>query len=187
MHKGHLAALSLAATGSLLGCASTTVEITGDALKQPICQPGSVPLTAAVLWTTRWRPDQKEPALREAAALRGIEEFTGKTSCLSITRIERLAEPTDDGELRRLAGSPDRIVLIVVRELGPKLTIGIPAIVEGGTEVVVDVRVLRSSEALASSQTHWWNGGTFVIKGVKSLDHDMSEALTSTLLPKPAD
>ena len=126
MYKGRLAALSLAATGSLLACASTTVEITGDALKQPICQPGSAPLTAAVLWTTRWRPDQKEPALREAAALRGIQ-------------------------------------------------------------VVVDVRVLRSSETLASSQTHWWNGGTFVIKGVTSLDHDMSEALTSTLLPKPAD
>jgi len=166
--------------GSLLGCASTTVDITGDTLKQPICESGSAPLTTAVFWTTRWRPDQKEPALREAAALRGIQEFASKTICLSVTRIERLADgaqPADELQ-------PDRIILITVRELGPKLTIGIPAIVEGGTEVVLDVRVLRASETLANSQTRWWNGGTFVIKGVKSLDHDMSEALTSTLLPK---
>jgi hypothetical protein len=177
-------ALRIAIVGVICGCASTTVDITGDALKQPICESGPAPLTAAVFWTTRWRPDQKEPALREAAALRGMQEFAGRTSCLSVSRIERLADPVEDSELRRLAGSTDRIILIVVRELGPKLTIGIPAIVEGGTEVVLDVRVLRASETLASSQTRWWNGGTFVIKGVKSLDHDMSEALTSTLLPK---
>jgi hypothetical protein len=79
-------------------------------------------------------------------------------------------------------------VLIVVRELGPKLVIGIPALVEGGTEVVVDVRVLnaRTSESMADVRTHWQNGGTFIIKGVKTLEEDMSAALRSTLMsPSP--
>jgi hypothetical protein len=29
--------------------------------------------------------------------------------------------------------------------------------------------------------THWQNGGKFVIKGVKTLDHDMAEALRAVL------
>jgi hypothetical protein len=36
---------------------------------------------------------------------------------------------------------------------------------------------------MANTQTLWRNGGTLVIKGVTTLDHDMSAALTATLLP----
>jgi hypothetical protein len=32
-------------------------------------------------------------------------------------------------------------------------------------------------------RAHWQNGGTFVIKGVKSLDQDMSAALAAALMP----
>jgi hypothetical protein len=142
--------------------------------------------SALVYWAPQWRPDQKEPALREAAAQRGIERFFGDLSCISGIR-KHSGEVPSDAELLRLAGSPapDRVVLIVVRELGPKLVIGIPAIVEGGTEVLIDVRVLdvRGARSLAEVRTHWQDGGTFVIKGVESLDQDMRAALAAALMP----
>jgi len=84
--------------------------------------------------------------------------------------------------------APDRVLLIVIRELGPKLIIGIPMLVEGGTEAVLEVRVhdVRTSEVMAAIRTHWQNGGTFVIKGVKTLDQDMSAALRAALMPPTA-
>ena len=139
-------------------------------------------------WGTQWRPDQKEPQLRETAARRGIADFFGQTPCLTVRAIHRLPPeaplPADD-VLSGLAGSPapERLILIVVRELGPRLVIGLPVIVEGGTEVVVDVKVLdpRQASPLANTQTHWRHGGPFVIKGVGSLASDMNAALAATL------
>jgi hypothetical protein len=65
------------------------------------------------------------------------------------------------------------------------LLIGIPVIVEGGTEAVLEIRVLdtQSSKSIANLRTHWQNGGTFVIKGVKSLPQDMKSALQAALMP----
>lgn len=73
---------SLAVLSLLAGCASTRVEVTGSPLKEPVCRVGTAALATAVYWRPQWRTDQKEPALREAAALRGIEDFLGRTGCL---------------------------------------------------------------------------------------------------------
>ena len=94
-----------------------------------------------------------------------------------------------DEALLRLAGAasvkPERVVHIVVRELGPRLVVGVPVIIEGSTEVLIDVRVLDAQQAasLADTRTLWRNGGVFVIKGVKTLDQDMRAALRATLMP----
>ncbi len=179
----------------LAGCATTKVEITGSPLKQSLCQIGAPAISTAVYWGTQWRSDQKEPLLREAAALRGIQDFLSHTACISVTGIHRLlanqALNSDEERMRLVpATSPksERVLFIVVRELGPRLVIGLPGIVEGGTEVLIDVRVMNSLalESLASVQTSWRNGGTFVIKGVETLDHDMSAALSATLFPDQA-
>lgn len=194
MHRHLVGRLLVLATALVVvaGCASTQVETSGSSLKEPLCRVGGRAVGTAVVWGPRWRPDQKEPALREAAALRGIQDFLGRTSCLAVTgvlRFQDAAELPSDAELLRLAASPsvmpDRVVLIVVRELGPRITLGLPVIVEGGTEVLVDVRVLdpRRAAPLASTRTHWRHGGSFVIKGVKTLDRDMSAALGATLMP----
>ncbi len=176
----------------LAGCATTQVKIAGSPLKQPLCSAKTPAVTTEVFWGTQWRENQKEPALREAAALRGIQDFISRTNCITVAGIHRLPANkalNSDEELFRLASTstpkPERVLLIVVRELGPRLVIGLPVIVEGGTEVVIDVRVLNSqtSESLSNVQTVWRNGGTFVIKGVKTLDQDMSAALSATLLP----
>jgi hypothetical protein len=182
---------------ALLGCASTKVETSGTGLKEPLCQAGAEKVSVLVYWRPQWRPDQKAPPLREAAALRGIEDFFASSHCVANVGIRRLPSelsadvPSDEQLLRwgaATAPSPDRVLLIVVRELGPKLVIGIPVLIEGGTEVVIDVRVLnvQTSKSMANVRTHWQNGGTFVIKGVKTLDQDMSAALRTTLMPAAA-
>jgi hypothetical protein len=192
-HSRHIFALFASAALILVAsCASTKTETAGTPLKQPLCQAAAAPVATAIYWAPQWRPNQKEPPRREAAALRGIQDFVGHTGCLAVTSLQRLpaeAVPPSNEELLRLAAAsnpkPERVVLIVVRELGPRLVIGLPVIVEGGTEVLVDVRVLdpRTSESLSDAQTLWRNGGKFVIKGVKTLERDMSSALSAALMP----
>jgi hypothetical protein len=173
------------------GCASTKVETTGSQLKEPLCRVGKQAVSTLVYWGPQWRPDQKEPELREAAALRGIQDFLNSAGCVAVAGIHRLSwakQPPSNEELLRLVAKstpqPERVLLIVVRELGPQLIIGIPTILEGGTEVLIDVRVLnpQTSELLADTKTLWRNGGKFVIKGVKTLDKDISSALSSVLI-----
>ena len=179
----------------LPGCASTKVETTGATMHEPLCKPGAEKVLTLVYWGPQWRPDQKEPERREAAALRGIESFLTNSECLARVDVRRLpggsaAEvPSDDALLKQASAAapkPEKVLLIVIRELGPVLRIGIPSIVEGATEVVLELRLLDvpTSTAQANVRTHWSNGGTFVIKGVGSLDRDMSTALAAALAPR---
>jgi hypothetical protein len=186
---------ALIALALAMGCASTKIETSGTPLAQPLCQADKPAVSTVVYWGPQWRPDQKEPPLREAAALQGIEDFLKRAGCLSVTAVHRLPAgmplPTDE-ELVRLAANstpiPDRLLLIVIRELGPRLVVGIPVIIQGSTEAQIELRVLnpKTGESLASTQTLWQNGGTFVIKGVKTLDRDMSAALNAVLMPDMA-
>jgi hypothetical protein len=192
-HLVHLVlAASLGTSLALAGCAVTTIESSGVPLTQPLCTPGAPPVSTVVYWGPQWRADQKEPSLREAAAERGIQDFLSRSDCLAVVGMHRLTAgssvPSDE-ELHRQATAitppPEHVVLIVVRELGPRLVVGLPVIVEGSTEVLVDVRVLnvRASRSVANTRTLWRNGGTFVIKGIKTLEQDMSAALRATLMP----
>lgn len=174
----------------LAGCATTTVETSGTALQHPLCTPDDPKLSVALYWAPRWRSDQKEPKVREALAQLGIEQFIAEHDCLSVTGLERLpaeAGTPSDSELLRLANQtvarPERVVFVVLEELGPRLLIGVP-VIEGGTEVVIEVRVLDAAtpQVLANVRTRWRNGGAFVIKGIKSLDKDMSAALRAALM-----
>jgi hypothetical protein len=191
------ALLAVALLFVLPSCASTKVDTTGAKMQQPFCNAGGGKLSALVYWGPQWRPDQKEPERREAAALAGIESFFRDAACVSrfdVRRLpgERMAQVPSDEALLKLASAaapkPDKVLAIVVRELGPILRIGIPSIVEGGTEVVLELRLLDvpTSSAQANVSTHWWNGGTFVVKGVGSLDRDMSAALAAALTPGTA-
>ena len=101
---------------------------------------------------------------------------------------ERSAQVPADAQLLALAAAAtppaDRMLVIVVRELGPTLRIGIPVLVQGATEAVIEVRVLdaRTGDTMANFRSHWQNGGRFVIKGVKTLEQDMSAALRAALI-----
>ncbi len=129
--------------------------------------------------------------MREAAALRGIQDFPDHSGCLSVVAVNRLGTEqvlASNEELMWLASSAnvklDRLLLVIVRELGPNIHVGIPVIVGGDTQVIVEVRVIdaSTSASLATTQTMWRNGGSFVFKGVKTLDQDMNAAWSATLM-----
>jgi hypothetical protein len=74
----------------------------------------------------------------------------------------------------------------VVRELGPVLRIGAsPALIEGGTEVLLDVTVYLKGRPASPQRftAHWMHGGAGVVKGVASLPDDMVAALKASLQP----
>ena len=183
-------ACTLGAAMGLASCASTQVERTGEPLAQPLCTGSSTRIS--VMWAPQWRPDQKEPLLREAAAARGMARYAQSLPCAASVRIHRLQQGEASvsltaGEALALARAkgeePDKVVLLTVRELGPKLFIGLPTLVEGGTEVVLEARVVQAHPlaTLAALRMHWQKGGPFYIKGVKSLDLDMQTVLSLTL------
>ncbi|MEY4748341.1 MAG: hypothetical protein RIQ60_555 [Pseudomonadota bacterium] len=175
---------------ALGACASTQVSTQGRTLAHSLCGPAAAG-TTVVLWGTHWRADQKEPAARTAAAQRGISDFLARQpDCLSSAPVVALGAVDERPANASLwsaaivatasaALRPERLVAITVHELGPRLQIGLPMGVEGGTEVVIDLRVLDANTAdpLADLHTRWRHGGPFVIKGVATLSQDMQSAL----------
>jgi hypothetical protein len=149
--------------------------------------------SALVLWGPVWRANQKDVPLREEAALRGIEDFAATCfGTVTIHRLEggRLAETPTDEQVRELAAKevlpPDRVLVVIVRELGPVIQIlGPVAALGGGTEVVLELQTRdpRSGEHIVKLQTNWHNGGSFVIKSTKSLPQDLRSALQAVLVP----
>jgi hypothetical protein len=127
-----------------------------------------------VLWSTQWRPDQKDPAGRDAAAWQGIQRYFFRSLCK--------VEIRNSGTVPADAKAFGRVVLLTVRELGPVVRIGSPSLLEGGTEVVMDVKATSNATGaqLADLRMHWKDGGPFVIKGTAGLAEDMQEALRAT-------
>lgn len=171
------------------GCASTQIKLTGSQGDVQLCQSKTQPYSALILWGPVWRPNQKDVPLREIAALQGIEDFSQNSACYSsvvIRRLpgERIAEIPTELQIQQIASATqtaqDRIVVLTVHELGPVIQIGGPiALFGGGTEVVLEAQIYdgRSGQLMATRNVRWSNGGSFVIKGVKSLPNDMRSAI----------
>lgn len=179
----------------LSGCASTHFQVTGQVPHQPLCQPVGEQASALVFWGPKWRPDQKEVPRREAAAQRGIEQFFSTSGCFDKVRIIRKVGDRESIELppaevpglaATYASAPIHVLFITVRELGPivKLFSSL-ALVEGGTDVVLEIRAVSPStgQTTADFTAHWQNGGPWVIKGVSTLEQDIASALQEALKP----
>jgi hypothetical protein len=170
----------MAAAALLSACTSTKVTIS-PANQAPIYQPKSEVKTA-VLWTTRWRPNQKDVPQREAAASQGLVDFLADPRCFATSSVVRV----DDGGVKPVVPrGADALLVLTVRELGPTVKLlSSLALVEGGTEVVVDVALYLkgSSKPDREFTIHWRSGGPGRIKGVKSLPADLAAALRAGLL-----
>lgn len=174
----------------LCGCAATmSVEFAGQRPVAPVCQGANAPLSAVVFWGPNWRPDQKDVGAREQAAERGIADFFATQDCFARTQVQRLASGTlgslDEAKAALAASGigAQRVVYVVVRELGPvvKLLSSV-ALIQGGTEVVLDVAIYDPARGQqARFTTHWRHGGAGVVKGVASLPGDMRAALATAL------
>jgi hypothetical protein len=176
---------------TLSGCATTqvTAHVVGN--KPPLCQAQTTSETALILWGTAWRDNQKEVALREEMASRAIAQYFNTSSCFSKVEVLKLAAGREavglsDAEALKFAistgGQYGKVILVRVEELGPLVIIHpSPILWEGGTEVVLRVRVLNASTSALETDitTHWKDSGAFVLKGTKTLEQDLQAALAS--------
>lgn len=176
---------------TLGGCATTqiTTHVVGN--RNPLCQGQASAQTALILWGTAWRDNQKDIALREKMASRGIAQYFTTSSCFSKVEILKLAGGREavglsDAEALKFAISTGRqygnVIHVRVEELGPLLIINpSPILWEGGTEVVLRIRVLNlhTSALETDIAIHWKNSGAFVLKGTKTLEQDIQAALAS--------
>ena len=178
----------------LWGCASTRFSSEPPVPEPPLCQSAQQPLAGFVFWETRWRPEQKDVPDREKAAAQGIQAFFKQGGCFQSVQIQQIqaATPLATGQavaaIQAWASQtalPLRVLKIEVRELGPVLKLfASPALLDGGTEVVLDIRELnpKTAEDLTRFQVHWQNGGPWVLKGVAGLAEDMATALKAALM-----
>jgi len=184
-----------AITGLIIcGCAATKIVTHAIVRKPPLCQMQSAPESALVLWGPAWRENQKEIALREDIASRAINQFFTTSPCYSKVEVlksvaGRSAIELSDAQALKFAvasnGGFDKVIILRVEELGPLVLIHpSPILWEGGTEVVLRIRVLntKTSSVEADVTSHWKNGGAFVLKGTKTLERDMEAALTSVFI-----
>jgi hypothetical protein len=177
---------SLVAAALLGGCAGTaTTRVTITPPDQaPVCQPQAA-LKASVLWRTQWRADQKDVPDREAAAAQGITRFFADGGCFRSAVVARAEAGRSDFSVP--AGA-DLLIVLTVRELGPTVKLlSSAALVEGGTEAVVDVAVYRTGrrEPDREFSIRWQDGGPGVVKGVQTLSSDMAAALQAGLMARP--
>lgn len=174
----------------LSGCASIAIQTTGIQLEASLCQSIAPQSSLSILWAPHWRTDQKEPALRETAALSGIQRYFSSQSCIQRLTVQRIALPEKYNDLTEAqllsmtkseSEPPDQVILIIIRELGPLLRIGLPTLIEGGTEVVLEIQAIDMDSAFSpvNVKTHWQHVGPFYIKGVDTLDLDMEAALST--------
>ena len=176
---------SLVAAALLGACAGTaTTQVTLMPPDQaPVCQPQAA-LKASVFWRTQWRADQKDVPEREAAAAQGINRFFADGGCFASAVVARV-----DPSVTAFAVPPgsDLLLVLTVRELGPTVKLlSSAALVEGGTEVVVDVALYgpERREAEREFSIRWQDGGPGVVKGVQTLPSDMAAALKAGLLTR---
>ncbi|MGC8701840.1 MAG: hypothetical protein ACP5RV_02630 [Thiomonas sp.] len=170
---------------ALCGCAATTSTRFTPSPQPPVCHASS---TAWVVWAPQWRADQKDVQARELAASEGIARFFRDSGCfasVTVRRVPQLSAPYVQSAAADAAQRSDTLVALAVRELGPVVKIGASvALVEGGTEVVLDIEEYKPpSEKRRAFSVHWRNGGPGIIKGVATLPQDMEAALAAALQP----
>jgi len=176
----------------VVGCASTTVTFTPAPPQSSLCQLRGEPVSALVLWLPNWRIDQKDVALREAAADEGIRHFFQTSGCFAKYEVRRISADVSSQAAHaediqaKPQGAANHVLVIVVRELGPVVKLfSSAALIDGGTEVVLNISEYSNGSHNASRQftVHWQNGGPGVVKGVATLPADLEAALVASLKP----
>lgn len=183
--------LGLVAVALLAGCVATTSLTLTPSPQPALCQRAPQRVGAVVLWGTKWRADQKDVRDREVAANSGITRFFRDSGCFAAVEVRRLAPFAEPHEQAVAIADPfknDVVLVVLVRELGPILKLGSStALIEGGTEVVLEISAYDSRTATPARAftAHWQNGGPGVIKGVATLPSDLEAALAATFQPEP--
>ena len=190
-HRGCSGYCSGLAAALILFCNCTTPRLTIHAVgNTPVCKT-QTPERVLVLWGSAWRENQKEPALRREIAAREIAKFFNSNPCFSHAQIlessrEMPALMLTDADALKLATNlqipVQKVIFVRVEELGPLLMIYLsPILWEGGSEVILRVRVLNveASRLESDISIHRKDTGPFVLRGTGALEKDLDAALSS--------
>ncbi len=178
----------------LTGCAATSVRSYQATGNGSICQ-GPDLGTVAVLPEAAWRPDQKEPAKREAMALVEIESAFQSIPCGRMSGAGGVREfgkwsSQPDASLRNQYAQTgvDTIIFIRLEEFGPTidLTLSLPFLWSGFNEVDFQIRVLatKTGAVLSDMRVNRKTGGAFNIRPAEWSGAELHAALSSLLEAK---
>lgn len=176
-------ALLLAITAA---CASTPPGAESFPVQAALCAPGASLGKTMIIPLTRWRPDQKEPEVREAIAQKAIEAIAPAISCASSVNVQGIAAEagsTDALAAARAEGARTA-VLIHIDELGPIATLSFPAVWSTWSDVkfTLDAVDVRTGANLRSIPHRRQKGGAFEVRGLDSLQGEMEAALKDVIL-----
>ena len=139
----------------------------------PLCAPGVQLGNVVVAPLTRWRPDQKEPEVREAIAQRASRRCCQTMPCASSVKVLsrgartpgwRSARGGEGGRRQDSAPHP-------VEELGPITILSFPALWSTWSDVKFTLEAVDAADgrALRSIPHHRQKGGAFEARGLEPL------------------
>lgn len=153
-----------------------------------VCAPGVSLGKTVIAPLTRWRPDQKEPAVREAIATKAIAAVAPAISCASSTRVAPITADSTAASVAaaQAAQAESASTLLVVRidELGPITILSFPALWSTWSDVkfTLDVVDVVTGKVLRSIPHHRQKGGAFDVRGLDPLQGEMEAALKDVIL-----
>ena len=175
----------------LTACASVEAASTPQAGSPPICTASAKLGAAAVVPLTHWRPDQKEPPVREAIAQRALENAFRSTPCAASAKVLAIGPDTarDARLVEAKSSGANTAILVTVQELGPIFIISVPVLFSGWSDVKFTIEEVDLSNGATKLKFdhHRKVGGAFNLRGLGPLQGEMETALHDVIVgPAPA-
>lgn len=184
MHLRHYATALL--LGSTAACASAPPGAESFPVQAPLCAPGVSLGKVVIAPLTRWRPDQKEPQVREAIARKAMDAVAPAITCASSSKVLDIA--ADVGSSAALAAAKaegaNTVLLIHIDELGPIAILSFPALWSTWSDVkfTLDAVDVQTGANLRSIPHRRQKGGAFEARGLDPLQGEMEAALKDVIL-----
>ncbi len=183
--KVQVAWAALLALAALSGCGTISSHDEKTTGSPPLCAPGVQLGKVVVAPLTHWRPDQKEPPVREGIAHAAIEQAFAGLPCASSVEIlpfqpDRQAQSVAS-EASKSGGQT--LVTITVHELGPIVLVSFPVLWSGWSDVAFDFDAidLGSGNSRLAVSRHRKVGGAFELRGLGPLQGEFEKALKPLL------
>jgi hypothetical protein len=179
--------LAIAALAGLATACSTAkvIDTPGDG-SAPLCKPGVSLGKVAVTPLTHWRPDQKEPAVREAIAQAAIEAAVKTMPCAQSVTVSPISADTqaDAALAAARAGGADTAIQIRVQELGPIAILSLPVLWSTWSDVKFEFKAvsLATNQTLFDIDRRRTVGGAFNVRGLGPLQAEMETALADLIV-----
>ena len=168
------------------GCASAPLGAESFPSQAPLCEPGIALGKVVIAPVTRWRPDQKEPAVREAIAQKAIEAVAPTISCAtSVSVLPIAANSTSATALATARKDGAKTVLFVrIDEVGPIAVLSFPALWSTWSDVkfTLDAVDVQTNANVRSIPHRRQKGGALEVRGLGPLQGEMEAALKDVIL-----